>query len=764
MALSDQQIRVIEKYPLTDLRDHFSAKLCDLESSNDSWRSDIASLLLAICDTDAAFNLPDPHCHTKVADKLFAIRTQVLLGALQPIQFQPLVDAIVAGSPDHNIWAAVFDLFADLNPSTPPLSNIAPTFSGTSMKASSSRLANSETANTVEEELFNEIKNCTFRNVDGFWDKFFNSKYERKEQEAMRKGILTTHDGNRWTDFPRIPDEKPVWDWLCSLEERFLVNAPYKFYTTRTANQFKERKGQMDLFLQRLTAEDSNTFWYKNVLVIGQHKKSYGIGMFKADFLQLTRYVRSVFADQPTRRFVHAFSLCASTMELWVFDRSGAYSSGTFDIHDEPDKLARALVGYATMDDDLMGLDTFTKRLDGDRYITFVDTGGKEIRLRLVKAMVRRKAIVCRGTTCYETQDGYIAKFSWVPAKQKPEVEQLKLAEAMGVEGVARVVAYHEITSIAKMREELNSWPAHRFRDKDTQSNDSPATTITSGKRKYSSNHTSDDASASKTRRSGGQKSKLAPVLNHQLSTGNKEPSLHTSGEELWQNRIYSCIIISPVGRVISKFRNIQELLESERDAIKAHRSLYITGKILHRDISSNNIIITNPETANGFKGMLIDFDMAKVRDSEPSGARYRTGTVPFMAVEVLRKTDHTYRHDLESFFYVLLWMCARQAWINGVSGKQQPPKESLLRAWEIGSFEHTARVKEGDMCGTTSLTNIMSEFPESLDVIKPLCLKIREILFPIINSNRSFGTPPGDPDQLYTPMIAAFDEAISRL
>ncbi|ODA77177.1 hypothetical protein RJ55_06804 [Drechmeria coniospora] len=98
------------------------------------------------------------------------------------------------------------------------------------------------------------------------------------------------------------------------------------------------------------------------------------------------------------------------------------------------------------------------------------------------------------------------------------------------------------------------------------------------------------------------------------------------------------------------------------RDAIKAHQSLYMTGKILHRYISSNNIIITKPKAANGFKGMLMDLDLAKVRESGPSGARHQTGTMQFMAVEVLRKVDHTYRHDIESFFYVLLWMCARQS------------------------------------------------------------------------------------------------------
>ncbi|KAI1181365.1 hypothetical protein F5B17DRAFT_319467, partial [Nemania serpens] len=130
-------------------------------------------------------------------------------------------------------------------------------------------------------------------------------------------------------------------------------------------------------------------------------------------------------------------------------------------------------------------------------------------------------------------------------------------------------------------------------------------------------------------------------------------PSLYNSGGDMWENRIYSCLVISPAGRVINDFRTINELLAAIRDAIKAHQSLYETGNILHRDISSNNIIITEPEMAGGFNGMLIDLDLAKIRDSGPSGARHQTGTMQFMAVEVLRKTDHTYRHDLESFFYV---------------------------------------------------------------------------------------------------------------
>ncbi|KID89328.1 serine/threonine-protein kinase Sgk2, partial [Metarhizium majus ARSEF 297] len=136
-----------------------------------------------------------------------------------------------------------------------------------------------------------------------------------------------------------------------------------------------------------------------------------------------------------------------------------------------------------------------------------------------------------------------------------------------------------------------------------------------------------------------------------------------------------------------------------------------------------------------------------------------------FMAIEVLRRVDHTYRHDLESFFYVLLWMCARCSWNNRFGrGGEKPPKDSLLRRWEIGSFKYIAAAKEGDM-SVNALERIMGEFPEVFDIVKPLCLKIRKILFPLDKDERmTFGTPAGHPNQLYRPIIAAYDESISKL
>lgn len=55
----------------------------------------------------------------------------------------------------------------------------------------------------------------------------------------------------------------------------------------------------------------------------------------------------------------------------------------------------------------------------------------------------------------------------------------------------------------------------------------------------------------------------LVRKLSDQRSIGKAKMSLYTPGEDLWENRIYSCLVVLPAGRVISYFKTINELLES---------------------------------------------------------------------------------------------------------------------------------------------------------------------------------------------------------
>jgi len=55
--------------------------------------------------------------------------------------------------------------------------------------------------------------------------------------------------------------------------------------------------------------------------------------------------------------------------------------------------------------------------------------------------------------------------------------------------------------------------------------------------------------------------------------------SLYDLSDESFDNRLFFCMAISPAGQAISDFDSIPELLTALRDAIKAHKSLYIWGE-----------------------------------------------------------------------------------------------------------------------------------------------------------------------------------------
>ncbi|GLB43284.1 hypothetical protein LshimejAT787_1301850 [Lyophyllum shimeji] len=94
-------------------------------------------------------------------------------------------------------------------------------------------------------------------------------------------------------------------------------------------------------------------------------------------------------------------------------------------------------------------------------------------------------------------------------------------------------------------------------------------------------------------------------------------------------------------------------------DCVECHYHAYIEGRVLHRDLSENNLMFQQGE-GDTVKGILNDWDMASyVENNNEIKLSTRTGTVPFMARDLLTDGDpppHLYRHDLESFYYILVW------------------------------------------------------------------------------------------------------------
>ena len=95
-------------------------------------------------------------------------------------------------------------------------------------------------------------------------------------------------------------------------------------------------------------------------------------------------------------------------------------------------------------------------------------------------------------------------------------------------------------------------------------------------------------------------------------------------------------------------------------------------------------------DKAHNNAGVLNDFDLATVDgESSPSGSE-RTGTVPFMALDLINPKNppgsvrHEYRHDCESFVWTLLWIFG-----NYEDGKELPTRPSDFEDWlGLRSFE----------------------------------------------------------------------------
>ncbi|EEH20311.2 hypothetical protein PABG_02570 [Paracoccidioides brasiliensis Pb03] len=126
-----------------------------------------------------------------------------------------------------------------------------------------------------------------------------------------------------------------------------------------------------------------------------------------------------------------------------------------------------------------------------------------------------------------------------------------------------------------------------------------------------------------------------------------------------------------------------------------------------------------------------------------------------FMAIEVLLNVDHTYRHDLESFFYVLLWQCSRRGW-GSVGNPKGQPTPSLLTKW-YSTPETTKR---------SPMLNERMSMPMALSAFSQRSFRlssIASILFPIRDDAIFTGTPK-DPEIVYGPIIKAFDMAIDGI
>ncbi|KAI0096994.1 hypothetical protein GGR51DRAFT_541928 [Nemania sp. FL0031] len=547
------------------------------------------------------------------------------------------------------------------------------------------------------QSIRSELEGNIFRNVNGLFAKYFEDKswsvvVQNKLQETKSAKTISKLSAG----VPGIAHFDSLVEWLAEFQTLFFAvdQANFRFHSQPLSNTGSTPGAVIYLETSDLQSVTGSTrvfgeFHHDNTPVIADDDD---------DILRFYERARQVFKDQSARIFVHGFLVRGTTLELWVFDRSGAYSSERFDLAQRPDLLVRTLAGYTLMSDKEAGFNTFVKRPapGSDSYVTFHQSDKLYLRPELIATA---DYIIGPGTTCYGASTSTIGepdaviKFSWREDEEPTEVRLLERAQERNAWGVIQLRGYQDLVNTADLRQGL------RF----------PGTFV---------------------------------------------------------NRTFSCVATTPLGRPIRQFTSIPELLEVLHDLVRALQSLYVDARILHRDVAIKNLIITPQHSADSPKGVLIDFnyalDLDNVRPIEPM-----VGSDGFMAIGILSGQRHTYRHDLESLFYVFLWIAIANDRVHDEANDilKDMPKTSRLWKWCTMDFGAVGQDKTADM-SPEGFEGILDEFSSDFAPLRGLAKELHALIFPVRNGKIFTGT---ETDQvavqgLYDGMADAFKRSARAL
>ncbi|KAJ7057887.1 hypothetical protein C8F01DRAFT_1028188 [Mycena amicta] len=351
---------------------------------------------------------------------------------------------------------------------------------------------------------------------------------------------------------------------------------------------------------------------------------------------QLAMYAREVLVQQPNRNFVRIPLITKDTLRVVHFDREGPHASVPFNYHTQAGAVlfVKLMWLFSSLNEEDLGYDTSIHwGPDGKRYMIVNAPsvwnaikgeweGGKAFELRIVgkdpiTPIFFRRTIRSRGTKCWLVADPdtsstaiWYVKDYWM-AEGRPAESQL-LKAVRGLSGVAEIYLWQD---------------------------------------------------------------KLATVYEQRgrSAVSKAEPIYPTWGRKPIQplgNRSLMRIVLKRYAGDLSKAKSATQLLLATRDAVRGHRAAF-QKKVLHRDISFNNILLTFecyelkysetlPDPTTPY-GVLIDFDMAEFAEAVACGDA-KTGTRAFQSVKILLQNGclgaHDIMDDLESMFYVLCYVC----------------------------------------------------------------------------------------------------------
>jgi serine/threonine protein kinase len=232
------------------------------------------------------------------------------------------------------------------------------------------------------------------------------------------------------------------------------------------------------------------------------------------------------------------------------------------------------------------------------------------------------------------------------------------------------------------------------------------------------------DRSSSNTGRRKRSSSCTALRLPPSKRTCSSSPIKHAVA-----NRVHRRVVVRDYGKPIYKASSIVSLLAQLEGCINGYESLHVRADMLQCDISPNNLLINEEDDDPSWPAFLIDLDLAvKENREEPSGARGKTGTRAFMAIGVLLdEENHSFMHDLESFFWVLFWICIHY------DGPAKDIGATEFEKWNYVNMEELAELKSGLVSRERHFLNrITKAFTPYYQPLIPYMNRLRQAVFPM--------------------------------
>ncbi|OJD13569.1 hypothetical protein AJ78_05985 [Emergomyces pasteurianus Ep9510] len=715
-----------------DLYDACVSTTSKAEEEITNRRNRILDLILLLLNLPACRLLPsDSGSGTLLSDVAKLTSNQ-----FEPERIIPLLKAIRDKQCDETIWNKVYEAVTE---STPPPRPV-PSFRPTPLTNNTSSIVNSSEYRIDFDPVLKEELGDLYVDVPGFYEKFFQSidRLEPAAQEILERCSEGEdplyREGVGWRGWPEGAKERDVLDWLQRTIEEFIrlfgEHAPDRKIQRRPLAQpnkpirgsTAERKLDIGFVDDSNATKDAKYDW-SHILVPGELKNDPQYD--KPARLDLGRYVREVITAQDRRRFVHGFTLCGQNMRLWLFNRLGGIASEQININNDGLRFISAIFGYLLMTEEQLGFDpTIITGDNNQRYIEIERNGEKE-RLNIDEVITRRACVAGRATTCWkahrdgdESKTPLVIKDSWQYPERGEEGELLREARQKDVVNVARYY-HHETVRVGDgeddihtgVRKGLDITKASNYRS--NQSRPSLSRSVSRTARK--------DGTSSRKRSSTSIEAPLPPSKRQSVS-----PIKRNINEEI-PNRVHRRVIVEDYGKPISKSRYRVALLQALEGCIEGYMSLYEKAGLIQSDISPYNLMINEGDGDGTFRSFLIDLDLAIRWNREvSSGARGKTGTRAFMSIGVLLGEGHSFMHDLESFFWVLFWICIHY------EGPDKAKVDEDFEKWNFLGMEELAKLKKGEIGDEQDFnSSAKKKFTSYYQPLVPWVNRLRREVFP---------------------------------